>query len=223
MRRSEVFIFVVILLIVASIIYRAAHFTEELSPLITWPLGGLFAGTITSAFWFWRKKNLSAKNVMGFSVMITMIFLGLGFIDIAVTSNNRIEEAQKWPEISAVITLIDIYEKYPGKIRSSTGRWAPIWSYTYEIQNKKIISHSMSAPYVYILDFQHTREKAISAGSKRPVGATVTAHYNPQNIDESTLDLVKGGDSGIMYFLGIVIILMASAGLFAMTRVIRQK
>lgn len=125
--------------------------------------------------------------------------LGVIFFIIGFTSTKRAQAAQTWPTVPGEIIRSDIVQHtdYDSDNSPSTS-YEPVVQYTYSIMGQV-----MTGARIAFGANQFNYKKALEISGKYPVGTRVIVHYNPDKVNEATLETAARGGKAFT-IIGIV-------------------
>ena len=137
------------------------------------------------------------KRQIIFGVSILLLFLG----------TNRminINKVKKWPTAKGLILSHEIVEKNADHVAddpSNQGKvnYVNIIEYSYKLNNQEYRGSEIS-----LEEREVKKKKALNLFDKYPVNKEVSVFYNPDNINESLLEVGVGFSTISLLFFGIL-------------------
>jgi len=147
-------------------------------------------------------------------ILAGVIGLGAGSYDA-----YRTYRAQQWPTTTAVIQSSDAERVWVGSRRGRYS-WYPRVTYAYTVDGQTLTGSRITVAEGSLLaklkltDRGCDRRNAAAIVDRYPVGAQVSAHYNPSHPAELVLETDFSSATSLMLVLGGIVFLAGTIGWF---------
>jgi heme/copper-type cytochrome/quinol oxidase subunit 2 len=139
-----------------------------------------------------------------FSLLITVVFFGIGVLLFFIAHNKRkkAKAAQTWPSVpgQVVESRIEQFQKQDENDKWYTA-WRPQIVYNYAVSSRPFQGNLTSSGY--------SRQQAEQTVARYPVGCQMPVFYNPLNPAEAMLERTSATGYIFMYILAGVFILVS--------------
>ena len=144
----------------------------------------------------------------GLIVGFVLLFIGVIFLVIGLVAAKRAKTAQSWPVIpGSVLNSTVVEHESTDSEGSSSVSYEPKVEYQYNVMGQ-----TYNAKRIAFGANRFDYRKAAEIAARYPVGTQVNVHYNPDKVQDATLETSAAGGK-LFTILGAV---MGAAGLVTM-------
>ena len=140
---------------------------------------------------------------------VIFFIAGVILISTSISNMNKANDSAAWSQVTAEIIKSEVMTSTSTSSSSNNRTYSPVIEYQYEFN-----SRSYQSDTVYF-GLMGTNDSSFAHGirSKYPKGMMTTAYVNPADPEEAVLEPGKSGSSGLLLWIGILLIPLSLFGI----------